>query len=146
MDSHFPHDMQFFKWVSVRKSKIQFGIAGHRHRSRCSRHRHSDILYLSPVPEHSGTGLGPLIPVTYWLWHRNFCSFRYRTDRMPDSPTFRLWWWWWWKGNPVHVQTGSGKWYTLYVQRQLLMVLFLLYDTGIVFFCNFGVASRYISS
>jgi hypothetical protein len=44
-------------------------------------HRHSGILYFSPVPEHSGTGLGPLIPVPDWFWHRNFfCSFRYRTD------------------------------------------------------------------
>jgi hypothetical protein len=34
-------------------------IAGHRHRGRCRRYRHSGILYLSPVPEHSGTGLDP---------------------------------------------------------------------------------------
>jgi hypothetical protein len=39
--------------------------------------------------EHSGTGLGPLIPVPDWLRHRNFCSFLYRTDRMPDSPAFQ---------------------------------------------------------
>ncbi len=30
---------------------------------------------------------------------------------------------------PVHIQTeDSGKWYTLHAQRQLLRVLFLLYD------------------
>ncbi len=54
-----------------------------------SLHRHSGILYLSPVPEHSGTGLDPLIPVPDWFRHRHFCSFRYRTDWMRDSPTFR---------------------------------------------------------
>ncbi len=64
-------------------------IAGHRHRGRCRRHRHSGILYLSPVPEHFGTGLSPLIPVPNWFRHRHFCSFRYRTAWMPDSPTFR---------------------------------------------------------
>ncbi len=65
------------------------GIARHRNQGRCRRHRHCGILYLSPVPDHSGTGLGPLIPVPDWFRHRNFCSFRYRTDWMPDSPTFR---------------------------------------------------------
>ncbi len=34
-------------------------IDGHRDRGRCRRHRHSGILYLCPVPEHSGTGLVP---------------------------------------------------------------------------------------
>jgi hypothetical protein len=56
-------------------------IAGHRHRGRCHRHWHSGILYLSPVPEYSGSGLDLLILVPDWFWHRNFfCSFRYRTD------------------------------------------------------------------
>ncbi len=32
---------------------------GHRHRSRCRRLRHSSIMSLSPVPEHSSTGLVP---------------------------------------------------------------------------------------
>ncbi len=45
-------------------------IAGHRHRRRCRRHRHSVTLYLSPVTEHSGTGLGPLIPVPEWFRQR----------------------------------------------------------------------------
>ncbi len=49
-------------------------IAGHRHRVRCRRHRHSGILYLIPVPEHSGTGLGPLTPVPDWV-----PLLRYRT-------------------------------------------------------------------
>ncbi len=31
-------------------------IAGHRHPGPCRQHRHSGILYLSLVPEHSGTG------------------------------------------------------------------------------------------
>jgi hypothetical protein len=88
----------------------------HQHRGRCCRHRHSGILYLSPVPEHSGTGLGPLISEPNWFRHRNFCLFRYRTDWMPDGQTFKeklllvvV------KGIPVHVQTaGSGKWYNPY--------------------------------
>ncbi len=40
----------------------------------------------------SGTGafgLGLLIPVPNWFRHRYMFSFRCRTDRMPDSPTFR---------------------------------------------------------
>jgi hypothetical protein len=65
------------------------GIAGHRHRGRCRWHRHSGILYISPIPEHSGTGLDPLIPVPDWFHPQNFCSFRYRTDWMPGSLTFR---------------------------------------------------------
>ncbi len=41
--------------------------------SGCRRHRHSGILYLSPVPEHSGTGLGPyfstgLVPASAFLF------------------------------------------------------------------------------
>ncbi len=64
-------------------------IAGHRRRVRCRRHRHSGTRYFSPVPEHSGTGLGPLIPVLDWFRHRHFCSFRYRTDWMPSIPAFK---------------------------------------------------------
>jgi hypothetical protein len=41
------------------------------------------------IPEHSGPGLGPLIPVPDLFRHRNFCPFWYRTDRMPDSPQLR---------------------------------------------------------
>ncbi len=44
----------------------------HRYRGRCRRHRHSGILYLSPVPEHSGTGLGSLLPVPDWFRQRHF--------------------------------------------------------------------------
>ncbi len=65
----------------------QVTIAGHRHWGRCRRHRHSGNQYLNPEPEHSGTGLEFLIPVPNWF--RHFCSFRYRTDWMPDSPIFR---------------------------------------------------------
>ncbi len=73
------------------------------------RHQHSGILYLSPVPEHSGTRLCPLTPVPDRFQYQNFCSIRDWTDWMPDSPTFK---------NAVvgggdrdtHVQTaGSGK-------------------------------------
>jgi hypothetical protein len=48
----------------------------------------SSIGILAPncaVPEHSGTGLCPLIPVPNCrtvVWHWHFCSFRYRTDCM----------------------------------------------------------------
>ncbi len=56
-------------------------IAGHRH-------RHSCFLYLSPVLEHSGTELGPFIPVPDWFRNQHFCSYRYGTDWMPDSLTF----------------------------------------------------------
>jgi hypothetical protein len=78
----------------------------------------------------SGTGLGPHMPVLDWFRHRHFCSFRYRTDWMPDSPAFKkgvhiarpycLCWWWYSKRNAhaVHVQTAGSK----------VMVLFLLYD------------------
>jgi hypothetical protein len=38
-------------------------ITGHRH-------RHSGIRHLSPVSEHSGTGLLPLILVLDWLQYR----------------------------------------------------------------------------
>ncbi len=65
--------------------------------------RHSGIQYLSPVLEHSGTGLVPAL------------AFWYRTDRILDSSTLghipalkNLWRWkethparpncWWWKG------------------------------------------------
>jgi hypothetical protein len=100
-------------------------IAGHRHRGRCRRHRHSGILCLRPLPEHSRIGLGTLIPVPDWFRHRHFCSFRYRTDWMPDSPTFRHLK----KGYTLHVYTAGGrKGHTLNVHRQLLMVLFLLND------------------
>ncbi len=50
-----------------RTMKKHAGIARHRHRGRCRRHKHSSILYLSPVPGHFGTGLVPLIPVPDWL-------------------------------------------------------------------------------
>jgi hypothetical protein len=44
------------------------------------------IRGLSPVTEHSGIGLGPLIAAPDWFRHQNSFSFRYRTDLMPDSP------------------------------------------------------------
>jgi hypothetical protein len=35
-------------------------------------HRQSGVQYLSPVPEHSGTGLGPSNPVPDWFRHHHF--------------------------------------------------------------------------
>jgi hypothetical protein len=46
-------------------------------------------LIRHPVLEHSGTGLGQLFPVLDWFRHRLFCSFQYRTGRMPDGPAFK---------------------------------------------------------
>jgi hypothetical protein len=72
--------------------------------------RHYGILNLNTVPEHSGTGLDPLIPVPDWFWHQHFSSFRYRTDWLQDSPTFRHLK----KGFALHVHTaGGGNGYTL---------------------------------
>jgi hypothetical protein len=56
-------------------------IAGHRHRGRCRRYRHSGIHHLSLVLEHSGTGLGLRITVLDWFRHRHFFSFWYRSDQ-----------------------------------------------------------------
>ncbi len=90
-------------------------IPGHRHQGQCRRHRNSGIQYLSPVSEHSCTGLGPLIHLQDWY----FCSFRYWTDQMPDIPSFKkhftnvervtL--------HTLHISTtGGGKGYTLHVR------------------------------
>jgi hypothetical protein len=65
--SHLPQADPF---SLVPTFKLQFSalklfvitIAGHRHRGQCRRHRNSGIRHLSPVPEHSGTGMDPLIP------------------------------------------------------------------------------------
>ncbi len=102
-------------------ASVYLPIAGHRYRGRCRRHRHSGILYLSPVPSipipdwasYSGTGLVPaseflFIPVPDWLY-----------AGQSDIPAF--------KKAAVQIE-GSGKWYTMPVHRRLLMVLFLLYD------------------
>jgi hypothetical protein len=58
--------------------KAVISKAGHRHRGRCRFHRHSGILYLSPVPEHSGTGLGFLIRLST-------SSVRHRHSGIPAS-------------------------------------------------------------
>jgi hypothetical protein len=65
------------------------GIAGHRHQGQCRQHQHSGIQHFSPVPEHSGSGLGPLIPVSDCSLHQHLNPFQYRTDRMPYSPAFK---------------------------------------------------------
>jgi hypothetical protein len=46
-------------------------------------------LHLSPVPDHSGSGMCPLIPVQDCLRHYHSFSFRYRTNRMSDSRAFK---------------------------------------------------------
>ncbi len=68
-----------------------------------------------PGPEHSGTGLGPLFSVPDWFQHRHFCSFRYLTDRMPDSPTFR------------HLRKGYST-----PSTSILLVLVVIRDTHAV--------------
>ncbi len=95
------------------------------------------IQQLSPVPKHSGTGLGFLIPVPGWFRHWQFVSFRYRNDQMPDSPAsrhkklYKLR-----KRNTLHVYTAGGvEAYTLQVHtagiyRNVWPLLFiLLYDS-----------------
>jgi hypothetical protein len=42
---------------------VHISIAAHRHRGRCRRHRYSGFKHFSPVPEHSGTDWGTLIPI-----------------------------------------------------------------------------------
>jgi hypothetical protein len=81
-------------------------IAGHRHRDQCRRHQYSGTQHLSPVPEHSGTGLTSLIPVPgFRHWH--FKAFWHRTDMIPYNPAF-----WHWKSLYA---AGGGKGYTLHV-------------------------------
>ena len=72
---------------------------------------------LSPVPEHSCTKLGPLIPVLDWFLHLHSFSWQYRTDRTPDWPdagqsgiyktAFPYCYWW---KDTLHVHpAGGGK-------------------------------------
>jgi hypothetical protein len=42
-------------------------IAGYRHRGRCHQQPHTGILYLSPVPEHSGAELLPELAFLFTL-------------------------------------------------------------------------------
>jgi hypothetical protein len=51
-------------------------------------------MYLSPVPEHSGSGLGPLIPIPDCFWHRNFVQ--------SDILKFK-------KGYTLHICTADGR-------------------------------------
>jgi hypothetical protein len=46
------------------------------------------IADLSPVLEHSGTRLGPLIPVPDWIRHHHDFSFLYLNDKMQDNLAF----------------------------------------------------------
>jgi hypothetical protein len=45
------------------------------------------------------------IPVPDWLRHRHFCAFRYQTELMPDSPTFRHLK----NGYTLHLHTPGGR-------------------------------------
>jgi hypothetical protein len=74
-------------WVTVPLSGV---TAKHRHRgipASCISVRYRS----TPVPD--------------WFRHRHFCSFRCRTDRMPDSSTFRHLK----KGYTLHVHTAGGR-------------------------------------
>jgi hypothetical protein len=88
---------------------------------------HSGILYLSPVPEHSSTGLGSLLPVSdrFRYWH--FCSFWYRSAFKKGIHPARLYCWrckerhparpyfWLWKVITLHVHyAGCGNGYTVH--------------------------------
>ncbi len=118
-------------------------IAGHRHRGRCRRHRHSGILYLSPPQEHSGTGLGGspysgtglvpasaflFIPVPDWLDVGQSDIPAFKKGVHPARPYC----WWWWKGYPCSARPNCRLWkvqkrFKMHVYRQLVVVLFLLY-------------------
>jgi hypothetical protein len=65
----------------------------------------SPFRHLNPVPEHSDTGLGPLISVKDCPRHRHFNSFRNQTDQMPHSPTSR----------PLKTLNKGQEGYTLHV-------------------------------
>ncbi len=78
------------------------------------------------MPEHSGTELSPLIPV--WTDPASAFLFIPVPDWLnagqSDIPALTK------KSTPrtSTLQTGSGKWYTLYAHRRLLLVLWMLYD------------------
>jgi hypothetical protein len=79
--------------------------------SSASRSMPPASAFRNPVSQ-SGTGLGALILATGLLRHRHFCSFWYRIDWMPDSPTFQHLK----KGYTLHVHTTGGRrGYTLHV-------------------------------
>jgi hypothetical protein len=83
------------------------GIAGHRHRGPCRRHLQYGILYLSLVLEHSGTGLGPLIPVPDWFRHQNFFHSGIGLTGCRTVRHLKSCCCWWWKGCPVQTQTAE---------------------------------------
>ncbi len=97
-------------------------IAGHRHRHPVFQSSFVAIRYRTGSP-YSSTGLVPaseylFIPVPDWLdaEQSDILAFKKAVFGVGER-------------DPMHVQTaGSEKWYTLHVHRQLLMVLFLLYD------------------
>jgi len=72
--------------------------------------RHSGILYLSPVTEHSGIELVPVIPVPDWnilfskvLDWPDAGQSGFNKNRHPAHPHFK-----WCKGYTLHVRTADG--------------------------------------
>ncbi len=103
--------------------------AGYWHRGQCRRHRHSGVVYLSPVPEksvpdwlplsryrigsgivifvHSGTGLTGTGNVRHSgidenVHHANLHYKRWNGIHPARSRC------WWWKGYTLHVLTAGG--------------------------------------
>ncbi len=66
----------FYLMSCTRQNQLDIGL-----------NRHSGIQNFSP--EQKNAGLCQLSPVLDLFRHRQFFSFPDRTDRMPDSPTFR---------------------------------------------------------
>ncbi len=74
-------------------STIRLGIARHRHPSWCRQHWHSGISHLSPVLEHSSTGLGLFNPIPYWFRHFFYIPVPYRPHaRQSGIPAFKKKW------------------------------------------------------
>ncbi len=84
-------------WVTVPYCWVAI-IAGHRHRVRSYGIGISTSSISFRYRYRS-------IPVLDWLRHRHFCSFRCRTDKMPDSSTFRHLR----KGYTLHIHTAGGR-------------------------------------
>jgi hypothetical protein len=51
---------------------------------------HFGIRHLSPVPEHSGAGIGPFIPALDRFQHWHYILFLYRSDKNAEMPDFGI--------------------------------------------------------
>jgi len=91
-------------------------IAGHRHRGRCRRHRHSGILYLSPEIQYklAATTIGNKATSFFFI-----SSYEFRVLFYPSTVNiFRF---------PMY--SNQHYWILLYIfNRQTVMALFLLMD------------------